>query len=1436
MKSYILSLILIFSNLISCSKSINTDESLGLFSLLGYRQNVTLGGSFFGNYNADVRTVPLSADGKCDRTLSGLGTTSTDNTGAFSIKYPRISQSGGYVCVIATPKADGTSRFFAVDQQKEFPWTGSTAYSILVVPEPTTTSRSQFNVVSTMFNRMATQRLEKLSRGNTDLSKTASYLKSANKQIVSQFGLSKGISRGVLRASSVENATPDLNDIAIDFNNKEDSTTLKFTVMIGGIQSLGDPTKPESYDQVVNVISKYLASGTGSSVDDSGEPLILPGQTQPLSLGGGNSLASQISQKVAVFVQAQSAALGISASAVAAVTQQVQAQVAAVDKPSFGVSAPVVVVEVTPKLTYTLVGTPFYPNQKISIKPDYLNSNAEKYAIVSSTPSLPSFIKINTFSGEIYGTVPDSLSSVSTISLVVSGTAPGGKSTTQEVNLLLLPPNVNFLTSQFTYNAGQSFTLSPDAETTRASSFSLSGTPSLPAFMSIHPTTGVITGTVPDTYSGIATYNITVTGMVPGGKTNTQVLSFVFQGSRLEFSNTSFSLNSNQSFTIEPTYSFISAFQFSSVCINANSCVQASTSSNDGAINIDPNTGTISINPLVNAIGNLTYSLTVAGTSPAGTITRSLTVSITGKPGIVYPNQDVNAMSSSFEVGSNLPLSSILPVISGTYTSIQFLSDPPPGIVMASDGAINVTPMDLATIYSRVVRISNSIGYSDYTINFKPIAPQSLSYPISTRTLRVGETYSVENGTALIPVYSGGLKTCSLSSSCSGAFSASLPTGMFLDPSSCTIYGQPTTVTLSQSYCITLTNPSGTISVPGVISLAVTKTLDSPYFSSTGVYFDRVQTVFSPISLALVSTEAGISYFTSDGSEPSTTSTLFSNPIPIWSVAGEVLRAFSTKTGYEDSSKIQMTGVFSVPPLQTGQITSFTTKDDASQKSGIARMTYTVPETGAYYSPSTGLTWKSTSGGNVNWITAKDSCGTGWRLPSIEELTTLINYERNAAPVIDSEFVSSTGTLFWSQTESFQNNAYAFVVGFGSGRISTQSKTGYAAYRCIKNTASPKRNPGKYTNKLSGSVYDLSTGLVWQSQTTLSKSWDSAISYCNTLSQDGLEWRLPNKNELLSLMDYSKSGNLLIDESSFPNSQITYWSSTHDLLPVSGSNQNLKWIVNFHYTDSNGAVLDGYSKNKTELNSVRCVSGAYSNPDVSYSKREYSIDFNTASPQTTISPISLSGITFNYSQTNFPSGITLNSQTGQISITPINGTYNLVVNATSGNIQHTINTTVNIVSVYSFSGIKSNISVNLLSGWTKCFSESYSLGSTLTSTLKSNCSKNKVLLSCRLASDPSNLILAAYADRGSVFNSTTSSGNSTVISNGVGWYYSDSLSIGFAPAGEAVSRNSCDTNDTSQGSLRICWHTSNSSLSGGWRCGGNTGAGDLYVREIFHAD
>ena len=156
MKLFIIFQFLTF--LISCSNSLTDQESAGLLVLLGYRQSINIGGTFFGNFNADVKAVPLSADGKCDRTASGLGGASTDDTGAFKINYTRISPQNGYVCIISTPKKDGTSKFLDLTTQSKLAWIGD-GFNVLVLPEPSTTTRSKFNVTSTMFNRMALQKL-----------------------------------------------------------------------------------------------------------------------------------------------------------------------------------------------------------------------------------------------------------------------------------------------------------------------------------------------------------------------------------------------------------------------------------------------------------------------------------------------------------------------------------------------------------------------------------------------------------------------------------------------------------------------------------------------------------------------------------------------------------------------------------------------------------------------------------------------------------------------------------------------------------------------------------------------------------------------------------------------------------------------------------------------------------------------------------------------------------------------------------------------------------------------------------------------------------------------------------------------------------------------------------------------------------------------------
>lgn len=84
------------------------------------------------------------------------------------------------------------------------------------------------------------------------------------------------------------------------------------------------------------------------------------------------------------------------------------------------------------------------------------------------------------------------------------------------------------------------------------------------------------------------------------------------------------------------------------------------------------------------------------------------------------------------------------------------------------------------------------------------------------------------------------------------------------------------------------------------------------------------------------------------------------------------------------------------------------------------------------------------------------------------------------------------------------------------------------------------------------------------------KPWPDALSYVNALSIVGYEdWRLPNRKEFISLMDYSESNPALPASHPFLNVQTgtSYWTSTSTAL-----NTDFAWLIRLRtgslgYTD-----------------------------------------------------------------------------------------------------------------------------------------------------------------------------------------------------------------------------------------------------------------------------
>ncbi len=267
--------------------------------------------------------------------------------------------------------------------------------------------------------------------------------------------------------------------------------------------------------------------------------------------------------------------------------------------------------------------------------------------------------------------------------------------------------------------------------------------------------------------------------------------------------------------------------------------------------------------------------------------------------------------------------------------------------------------------------------------------------------------------------------------------------------------------------------------------------------------------------------------------------------------------------------------------LATGQTTSYATGDDGNLKLTWAR-SFTDNNDGSITDNVTGLVYQKCSMGQnpttcsgtasrLNWDTADSECRAlnlgqrTWRLPTVNELSNIINYNR-ITPAIFTDYFPATPYFIpnngcqqnFVTSSIFRNTNTLYAIDMYRGQIygntSCMTKTDIFYVRCI---SGPAQSTATYTDNGNGTVTDNLSGLLWQKcsvgQSSLNCSgaasrltWANAISTCNALSLgSGLKWRLPNINELRSLGDYSKMAAPHINTTVFPNTEsYPYWTST----------------------------------------------------------------------------------------------------------------------------------------------------------------------------------------------------------------------------------------------------------------------------------------------------
>jgi hypothetical protein len=248
------------------------------------------------------------------------------------------------------------------------------------------------------------------------------------------------------------------------------------------------------------------------------------------------------------------------------------------------------------------------------------------------------------------------------------------------------------------------------------------------------------------------------------------------------------------------------------------------------------------------------------------------------------------------------------------------------------------------------------------------------------------------------------------------------------------------------------------------------------------------------------------------------------------------------------------------------------------------------------------------SGGYNTWQQALDyvagmNAGTypnlgysDWRLPNVNELESLINANEanNATWLTTQGFTNVQASIYWSSTSLasipacacfvemwyggsyFDDKSYDHYVwpvrsgqdGSFENSVISLPKTGQTMcydidggeISCTETGQDGEYQAGvtwpspRFTDNGNETVTDNLTGLMWTKSANLpgsAKTWQQALNYvkgmnAGTYSSFGYtDWRLPNRKELYSLIDFSRNNPVLPAGHPFTNVQADfYWTST----------------------------------------------------------------------------------------------------------------------------------------------------------------------------------------------------------------------------------------------------------------------------------------------------
>jgi len=323
-------------------------------------------------------------------------------------------------------------------------------------------------------------------------------------------------------------------------------------------------------------------------------------------------------------------------------------------------------------------------------------------------------------------------------------------------------------------------------------------------------------------------------------------------------------------------------------------------------------------------------------------------------------------------------------------------------------------------------------------------------------------------------------------------------------------------------------------------------------------------------------------------------------------VAGVLLGAFH----YTLAQSVQKT-IKRLP--DTGQTTSYTTTPGEDADYNINPPFFINNSNGTITDTVTGLVWQQVDGGEMTFDKATTYASnlvlggySDWRMPSILELNSLLNHDKNN-PALNTVYFTATAAQYWWSGQKQVNDATkAWCAnaggGIGNHPVSETVSAGGAKkfhVRAVRDISTPATIATRFIDNKNGTTTDQLTGLIWQQIPTDSMTWEQALITAENLVSGGSSlWRMPNIKELQSISEVSIY-NPSISKTYFSGiSTAFYWSST------SLANQSTKaWYLDTQF----GITTQVLKTNKLRLLAVRSATTVTSMSTLSKAKESLSI-------------------------------------------------------------------------------------------------------------------------------------------------------------------------------------------------------------------------------------